>query len=213
MGQNPANFHGHFKLDGIPPAPRGIPQVEVAFDIDVNGILDVTAKDLGTGKVQSVKIESSSGISEAEIEKMKQDAEQHADEDKTRKDEAEVKNQAEQLEYQVRKLVKESGDKIPDDDKRELEQAGDAVKAALESKDVNKIRTEKQNLEERMKKASEVLYQAAAAQQPDGQVPPGAVPPGGVPPTGEPQHEEATTGSDDSVIDADYTVKDDETSS
>ena len=208
---------GQFKLDGIPPAPRGIPQIEVTFDIDVNGILNVTAKDLGTGKEQSVKIESSSGLNESEIDKMKKDAESHADEDKKRREEAELKNQAEQLEYQTRKLIKEQGDKIPEDDKKEVEKACDTLKAALDSKDSARIRTEKGNLEQKMQKVSEELYKQAA---PQGQVPPGAgqVPPGGVDfgagPEGTSGNTTAGPGSatpksdnDDGVIDADYTVK------
>ncbi len=207
---------GQFKLDGIPPAPRGIPQIEVAFDIDVNGILNVTAKDLGTGKEQSVKIESSSGLSDSEIEKMKTEAEKYSDDDKKRKDDAELKNQAEQLEYQIRKLIKEQGDKIPENDKKEVEQACDNLKKALDSKDSNRIRTEKQNLEEKMQKVSEILYKNAQTQ---GQPGAGQVPPGGVPPVDfgtNPNHNAAPNASqgdsskdDGDVIDADYTVKDD----
>ena len=205
---------GQFKLDGIPPAPRGIPQIEVAFDIDVNGILNVNAKDLGTGKEQSVKIESSSGLSDAEIDKMKTEAEKYSDDDKKRKDDAELKNQAEQLEYQIRKLIKEQGDKLPENDKKEVEQACDALKSALDAKDSNRIRTEKQNLEEKMQKVSEVLYKNAQPQGAPGagQVPPGGVPPvdfGGAPNQGAPADQGQGGKDDGDVIDADYTVKDD----
>src|SRR5215467_1685862 len=103
---------GQFNLEGLPPAPRGIPQIEVKFDIDANGILNVSAKDLGTGKEQTVRIEQSSGLNETEIEKMRKDAEVHAEEDKRKRQLAELRNQADSMIYQVEKLMKEHADKI-----------------------------------------------------------------------------------------------------
>src|SRR5207253_8059637 len=123
---------GQFNLEGLPPAPRGIPQIEVKFDIDANGILNVSAKDLGTGKEQSVRIEQSSGLTEDEINKMRKDAELHAEEDKRKRQLAELRNQADSMCYQVEKLMKEQGDKIKAGDKAPLEaaikKASDAAK-------------------------------------------------------------------------------------
>jgi molecular chaperone DnaK len=116
---------GIFELVGIPPAPRGIPQIEVSFDIDANGIMHVSAKDLGTGKEQSIRITASSGLSEDEIKRMQRDAESHADEDKKKKELAEAKNEADTLVYSVEKSLREYGDKLTEQEKKEIEEALD----------------------------------------------------------------------------------------
>lgn len=126
---------GRFILDGIPPAPRGVPQIEVSFDIDVNGILHVTAKDKGTGKEQKITIQGSSGLSEDEIEKMKKDAEAHADEDKKKKEAVETRNQAESTLYQAEKTLKDSGDKVSDDLKKPVEEKIEDLRKVLEAED------------------------------------------------------------------------------
>lgn len=141
---------GRFILDGIPPSPRGIPQIEVSFDIDANGILNVKAKDKATSKEQSIRIEASSGLSEEEVEKMKKDAELHADEDKKKKDLIEARNMAETLIYTAEKAVKDGGDKVKEEDKKAVE---DKVKALKEIKDKDDL--------EAIKKATEELSQAA----------------------------------------------------
>ncbi|MGD9899726.1 MAG: molecular chaperone DnaK, partial [Calditrichaceae bacterium] len=132
---------GKFFLDGIPPAPRGVPQVEVTFDVDANGILHVSAKDKATGKEQSIRIEASSGLSEQEIEKMKKDAQAHASEDKLKKEEIETRNQADSLVYQTEKQPKELGDKISDDDKTKIETAIGRLKEALKGSNSNEIKS------------------------------------------------------------------------
>ncbi len=126
---------GQFNLEGIPPAPRGVPQIEVKFDIDANGILNVSAKDLGTGKEQTVRIEQSSGLSESEIEKMRRDAESHADEDKKKRALVEARNEAESRAYQLEKLIKQQGDKLKDSDKQALEAAIAKVREAAKGDD------------------------------------------------------------------------------
>ena len=158
---------GRFDLVGIPPAPRGIPQIEVTFDIDSNGIMHVSAKDLGTGKEQSIKITAPNKLSEDEVEKMKKDAEAHADEDKKRKDEAEVINQAETLVHTSNNIFKEMEGKVDakelDDIKKEIEE----VKKLLEpeKKDTEAIKKKMDEINERMQKLSTELYQKAAAEQ------------------------------------------------
>ena len=125
---------GTFHLDGIPPAPRGVPQIEVTFDIDANGILHVSAKDLGTGKEQKISITGSSGLSKEEVEKMQRDAETHAEEDKKAKEAIEIKNNADNLAYQCEKQLKELGDKVPEDKKKSVEDAIAKVREAIEGK-------------------------------------------------------------------------------
>src|SRR5690606_28289961 len=128
---------GTFKLDGIPPAPRGTPQIEVTFDIDANGILHVTAKDLGTGKDQKITIQGSSGLSKEEVEKMTKDAELHAEEDRKRKEAVETRNQLDSGIYQLEKALKDSGDKLPADVKGRIETALADAKKDLESNDTD----------------------------------------------------------------------------
>ncbi len=149
---------GRFELVGIPPAPRGVPQIEVTFDIDANGIVHVGAKDLGTGKEQSIKITASSGLSEAEIEKLVRDAEQHAEEDKRRKELIETRNQADSLVYGVEKNVKEFGDKVDAAEKAKIEEAIGKVKKALESDDIEAIKKAQDELMNISHKLAEAMY-------------------------------------------------------
>ena len=121
---------GQFNLEGIPPAPRGMPQIEVTFDIDANGILHVSAKDLGTGKEQKIRIESSSGLSQAEVEKMRREAESHADDDKRKRELIDARNEADQLIWQMEKLLKDNADKISDADKAPIQAAIETLEAS-----------------------------------------------------------------------------------
>jgi molecular chaperone DnaK len=155
---------GRFVLDGIPPAPRGVPQIEVAFDIDANGILNVSAKDKGTGKEQSIRIEGSSGLSEEEVEQMKQDAARHAVEDKKIKEEIEVKNQAEQLVYTTEKTLKEAGDKLSADGRKAVEEKIGALKKAQSGDNIAAIKQAAEGLSAEIQKIGQQLYQQAAQQ-------------------------------------------------
>lgn len=189
---------GRFDLVGIPPAPRGVPQIDVSFDIDANGIVHVSAKDLGTGKEQKIRIESSSGLSEEEINRMVQDAEKHAEEDKKKKEEVEAKNNADHMIYQTEKLLKESGDKLQPSDKSEIESKVSALKSAIESNNTDNIKKSTDELQASWSKASETLYKQG--QQAGGQT--------------EQQNQanettEDTGRKDESVVDADYEVVDD----
>ena len=156
---------GKFHLDGIPPSPRGMPQIEVAFDIDANGILNVSAKDKATGKEQNIRIEASSGLTKEEIEKMKQDAKAHASEDKKKREEIDLKNQADQLVYQTEKNIKEYGDKIDSSLKSRLEAGVGRVKEALKGSNIEEIRSSVDALNQIWNEASQQMYQAASAQQ------------------------------------------------
>ena len=163
---------GTFHLDGIPPAPRGTPQVEVTFDIDANGILHVSAKDLGTGKEQKISITGSSGLSKDEVEKMQRDAEAHAEEDKKVKEAAEVRNNADNLAYQCEKQLKELGEKIPGNVKAEIETKIATVREMLKGNDTDAIKAAYTDLQNKFQAASEELYKHAAASgagaQPEG---------------------------------------------
>jgi molecular chaperone DnaK len=159
---------GTFHLDGIPPAPRGVPQIEVTFDIDANGILHVSAKDLGTGKEQKISITGSSGLSKEEIEKMQRDAEAHAEEDKKAKESIEIRNNADSLAYQCEKQLKELGDKISGDTKSEIESRVTAVREALKGDDVEAIKSAYTELQNKFQAVSEELYKNAAAGAADG---------------------------------------------
>jgi molecular chaperone DnaK len=153
---------GKFHLTEIPPAPRGVPQVEVTFDIDANGILHVSAKDLGTGKEQKITITASSGLSKEEIEKMRKDAELHADEDKQQKEQIETRNEADSSVYRSEKMLKDNADKISADDKGKIESAVAAVKEALKGTDAAAIKTASEKLNEAWQAVSAELYKAAA---------------------------------------------------
>jgi molecular chaperone DnaK len=164
---------GRFNLVGIPSAPRGVPQVEVAFDIDANGIVNVSAKDLGTGKEQKITITASSGLAEEEIEKMVKDAELHAEDDKKKKEEVEVKNQADTLVYNTEKLVKENREKLEESDIKAAEDAIKDTKAAMESGDVNQIKEKMEVLTKASHHLAEVMYKQTQSQQQQTQPPPG----------------------------------------
>ena len=153
---------GRFHLDGIPPSPRGVPQIEVTFDIDANGIIQVTALDKATNKSQDIRIEASSGLSEEEIEKMKKEAEANAESDKKLKEEVDTLNSADAMIFQTESQLKEYGDKISDDKKKAIEDALETLKKAHESKDVELIKTELEKINEAWKNASEELYKAQA---------------------------------------------------
>jgi molecular chaperone DnaK len=154
---------GTFHLDGIPPAPRGTPQIEVTFDIDANGILHVSAKDLGTGKEQKISITGSSGLSKEEVEKMQRDAETHAEEDKKAKEAIEIKNNADMLAYQSEKQLKELGDKIPADKKKQIEDAIAAVREAINKNDTDAMKRTYDDLQNKFQEISAELYKQASA--------------------------------------------------
>jgi len=154
---------GQFNLEGIPPAPRGMPQIEVRFDIDANGILNVSAKDLGTNKEAKVRIEQSSGLNEAEIEKMRKDAESHADEDKKKRQVAELRNQGESMCFQLEKLIKEHKDTLKDSDKAALESAMAKVREAIKGEDADAMKSAIEQLEQASHAFSKTLYESAQA--------------------------------------------------
>ncbi len=167
---------GRFMLDGIPPAPRGVPQIEVTFDIDANGILNVSAKDKATGRQQQIKIQPSSGLNESEIKRMVEEAKSNEADDQKRREEVDLRNRADQLVYQTEKTLKEQGDKISPDTKKNVEEAAAEVREALKSGDMGRIRATYDKLTAAWHKASEELYkQTAGASQPGGgpQEPPG----------------------------------------
>jgi molecular chaperone DnaK len=181
---------GRFHLVGIPPAPRGVPQIEVTFDIDANGILNVSAKDMATGKHTAITITASSGLSNQEIEQMKKYAELHVEEDKRRREEVEEKNQTDNLVYQTEKLLAEHRDKIPGDDAKQIEAAIEAAKKALKESDIQAVRNARDVLQKASYRLAEFMYQQAA---------PGAGAGGaGAAGAGRP----ASAGKDDDVIDA-----------
>ena len=155
---------GRFHLDGIPPAPRGTPQIEVTFDIDANGILNVSAADKATGKEQSIRIEASSGLSEDEIEKMKVDAEKHAKDDEAKKESVDIHNTADQLIYQTENQMKEAGDKITDEDKKPIEDAVGQLKQVNGGSDIDAIKTAIENLNKAWEPVAQKMYQAEQSQ-------------------------------------------------
>ncbi|MEY4714059.1 MAG: molecular chaperone DnaK [Actinomycetota bacterium] len=155
---------GNFELTGIAPAPRGIPQIEVTFDIDANGIVHVSAKDKGTGKEQSMTITGGSSLSEEDIARMVKDAEEHAAEDKKRREEAETKNQAEQLAYSTEKLIKDNDDKLPEDVKKEVQEDVDALKSALAADDMDAVKSAQEKLMASQQKLGEAIYKAQPAE-------------------------------------------------
>ena len=183
---------------GFPPAPRGVPQIEVTFDIDANGIVHVSAKDLGTGKEQSIKITASSGLSEEEIKKLVKDAEAHAEEDKKKKELIEARNQADAMAYSVEKNIKEFGDKIDAAEKARIEEAIAKVKKAIEGDDIEAIKAAQEELTNASHKLAEAMYAKTASQQ-AGQGPePGAGAEAGA-------GAQAGGGKkDDDVVDADF---------
>ena len=155
---------GSFELGGIAPAPRGVPQIEVTFDIDANGIVSVSAKDKGTGKENTIKIQDGSGLSQEEIDRMIKDAEQHAEEDKKRREEQEVRNQAEGASYQTRKFLDENADKVSEDVKTKVTEAADAVDEALKGEDIEAIKSAVEKLNTESQEMGKQIYEAQAAE-------------------------------------------------
>ncbi len=195
---------GRFQLAGIAPAPRGMPQIEVTFDIDANGILNVSAKDTGTGKEQSIKIQSSSGLSKDEVEKMTRDAEAHAEEDKKRREVVDLKNQADQLVYSTEKTLKEYGDKVDAKVRGDIESAVNNLKEAAKGEDGDAIKKSMEKLNTVAQELGKILYEEAAKKQaqakPAGDAPQGA-------PEGAPEEGEVRRKGGDDVIDAEFEAK------
>jgi molecular chaperone DnaK len=185
---------GRFQLSDIPPAPRGIPQIEVTFDIDKNGIVNVRAKDLGTNKEQQITIKSSTGLSDEEIQKMVREAEENAEADKKRKEEVDLRNEADQLVFQTEKTMKDLEGKADASEIAKANEAKDALKAAIEKNDLDEIRTKKDALQEIVQNLTVKLYEEAAKQAQAGQGAQG----------------QGADGKDDNVVDAEFEeVKDD----
>jgi molecular chaperone DnaK len=189
---------GRFELVGIPPAPRGVPQIEVTFDLDANGILNVSAKDLGTGKEQSIRITASSGLSDDEIDKMVKDAEAHASEDKKKRELIEARNQADGLVYTTEKSLEDHGDKIDEATKQKIKDATEDLKRVMETDDVESIRKKTEDLGKASHKLAEAMY-AQQAQQGEAEGTEEAAG-GGT---------EKSAGSED-VVDAEFEVVDDD---
>jgi molecular chaperone DnaK len=185
---------GRFELVGIPPAPRGMPQIEVTFDIDANGIVHVSAKDLGTGKEQSIRITASSGLSEEEIQKLVKDAEMHADDDKKKRELIEARNQADSMAYSVEKNVKEFGDKVDSSEKSKIEDAIARVKKAIEGEDLDEIKQAQEELTHASHKLAEAMYAKSTSQQAGG----------GEQGAAGTQSQSAAGKKDDDVVDADF---------
>ncbi len=186
---------GKFHLTGIPPAPRGVPQIEVTFDIDANGILNVTAKDRATGKDQKITITSSSGLSKEEVERMAKEAEAHSAEDKAKREEVEARNQLDNLVYNIEKMLKESGDKVSGSDKADVESAlADAKKTLEGTSSVSELNAAREKLTTASHKLAEAMYKANAAGAATGA------------PTGGAEAAAGTTDEkkDEGVIDAEY---------
>lgn len=176
---------GRFQLTGIPPAPRGIPQIEVTFDIDRNGIVNVTAKDRGTGREQKITVTSSTGLTKSDIDKLVDEAEEHAEEDKAKRESIELRNQADNALWAVDRTIKELGDKVTEEQKTEIEAAKEALKAAVEKDDSEEIKEKMKGLDEVLHRISEKLYQEAQA--------------------AEPQADVGHEAPDEDIVDADFT--------
>ena len=189
---------GRFDLVGIPPAPRGVPQVEVTFDIDANGIVHVSAKDLGTGKEQSIKISAPQKLDKGEIEKMVKQAEQFAEADKKRRELAEAKNQGDQLVYTTEKSLKELGDKVSQSDRLAIEQARNELKEALKSDDADRIKRGTEKLMQASHKLAEEVYKKSQKSEDRSPKSEQTEEPAGKP-----------RGKDDKVVDAEFKVEDD----
>ncbi|NQT32602.1 MAG: molecular chaperone DnaK [Candidatus Omnitrophica bacterium] len=199
---------GKFDLTDIPPAPRGVPQIEVTFDIDANGIVHVSAKDKATGKEQSIRIESSSGLSKEEIEKMKNEAKEHEEEDKKKKELIEGRNQLDSLIYAAEKSVKEYGDKVTEDEKKQITEAAEKAKKALTSENVDEIKKCTEELQKASHKLSEEMYKHAQEQAQQQQAG-GAGGPGPEQQTGGEPAGDTGEKKDEDVVDADYKVDED----
>ena len=195
---------GRFDLVGIPPAPRGVPQIEVTFDIDANGIVHVSAKDMGTGKEQKIRIESSSGLSEDEIKRMVRDAETHAEEDRATKEKVEVQNEADSLIYATEKSLKDYGDKVTAEDKKAIESAIAGLRKSLEGNDILAIKGKVEELKQASYKLAEEIYKTQQEQ--------GDAPQGGAETEAQGSEEAEPKKKDDkgNVADVDYEVVDDD---
>ncbi len=198
---------GKFDLVGIPPAPRGIPQIEVTFDIDANGIVHVSAKDLGTGKEQKIRIESSSGLSDDEIKRMVREAEDHAEEDKVQREKVEIRNTADSMVYSTEKSLKDYGEKVSEADRENIRTAIDALKKAIETNDTNAIKEKTEALQQASYKLAEEVYKNAGAQAQETQTGSNPGKAGGNGGEGE-----SSSGSSGNVEDVDYEVVDDDES-
>lgn len=201
------NSLGKFILTGIPPAPRGIPQVEVAFDIDANGIVNVSAKDLGTGKEQAMTIQPSSGLKDDEIEGMVKDADEHAEDDKKKKETAETRNQGDSLAYATEKALSEMGDKLDAKQKEETEKKVEALKKALEGEDTEKIKTATEELSKASQELFTKAYEEAAKAYQEAQGKEANANGGDEPPK---KAKKSKKKKDDKVVDAEYEVVDDD---
>jgi molecular chaperone DnaK len=195
---------GRFQLSGIPPAPRGMPQIEVAFNIDANGILNVSAKDLATGKQQSIEIKSSSGLSDSEVDKMKKDAESHAAEDKKKREVVDLKNQADQIIYATDKTLKEQGDKVPADTRGKIESAINNLREAAKGDNADAIRRAMENLNSVSQELGKKLYEEAAKKTAGSQ----GAGPAQQPPPPQPEGDVRRKPGGDDVIDAEFEAKD-----
>jgi molecular chaperone DnaK len=189
---------GQFNLEGIPPAPRGMPQIEVKFDIDANGILNVSARDLGTSKEASVRIEQSSGLSDDEIQRMQRDAEAHADEDKRQRELAEARNEGEHLCYQLEKMMTEHDDKLTDADRDPMTRAIEKVRETAKGDDVSAIKSAISELEQASHAFSKSIYERAQASQPQEEPEMAGAAAGGY---------GGSSASSDEAIDAEFEVK------
>jgi molecular chaperone DnaK len=189
---------GTFHLDGIPPAPRGVPQIEVTFDIDANGILNVSAKDLGTGKEQKISITGSSGLSKEEVDKMQKEAEAHAEEDRKAKETIEIRNNADNLAYQCEKQLKELGDKVDGASKKTVDDAIEKVREALKGSDSDAIKTAYDDLQAKFQEVTTAAYKQAAASA------------SGPAPQPEDASDAEPQAKKDDVVDAEFEVMDDD---
>ena len=200
---------GRFDLIGIPPAPRGIPQIEVTFDIDTDGIVHVSAKDKGTGKEQSIRITAPTKLSQEEIDKMVKEAEKYAEEDKKKKEEIETVNQANTLVYATERAIKDYGDKVPEAEKTKIENELNALKEAIKNKDLDKIKKGMESLQQASHKLAEEVYKATAAQQAAQQQAAGATAGASAEQGTSQQQQGQTDDKKDDIIDADFKAEDD----
>src|SRR5205823_4735315 len=182
---------GRFILDGILPAPRGVPQVEVTFDIDANGILNVSAKDKATGKEQKIVIQSSSGLSDAEIQRMVKDAEEHAADDARRREEIELRNHADSAHYQAEKMLREQGDKMPEQLRTQVAEKSSAVKRALDANDLEAMKTAMEELQQAMMAVGQAVYGGGQAE-------------GGAPPEEPGANGQGGPGSPSGTVEGEY---------
>jgi molecular chaperone DnaK len=194
---------GRFHLDGIPPAPRGIPKIEVSFDIDANGILHVSAKDTGTGKEQAITITGHSGLDDNEIDRMVKDAEAHSDEDKKRRELIDAKNQADQMVYSIEKLLRDNKDKVPEAEAKKIEEEIANTKKAIETDDLDRIKKATEDLAQTSHKITEIMYQQAGQQQAQQQGPEAQAPPGD-----QTQGQQQSASEEEEVIDAEVVDED-----